>query len=168
MEETIVKPLMENQNSTSINLPESLIGLKEPEEVKSMHHPYGHLIWGYLLLFTGAIIIIYACIQTYFVYTKVSPIPSFFNFEGVKLDLSKLQPQMDQSGLEEIARKAGLSIPKMNTLPAMEPTEILPAAVLNESSNLGAFIFFMGFAVNVGYKLASLGVKLIRPLYIKV
>jgi hypothetical protein len=37
MEETIVKPLMENQNSTSINLPESLIGLKEPQEVKSMH-----------------------------------------------------------------------------------------------------------------------------------
>jgi hypothetical protein len=56
----------------------------------------------------------------------------------------------------------------MPEMPAGEPTEIFPAEMINQSSNLGAFVFFMGFAVNVGYKVSSIGVKLIRPLYVKV
>lgn len=128
---------------------------------------YGHMIWGYFLLFTGVMIICIASLQVYGLYKGTVPIPQIFNFPGIKLDLAALQPKMDNSAIAEMARKAGVEVQIPET-PAMEPTEIFPAAMVNDSSNLGAFVFFMGFTVNVGYKVSSLGVKLIRPLYVKV
>ncbi|MEI7653632.1 MAG: hypothetical protein WCJ70_05190 [bacterium] len=129
---------------------------------------YGHMIWGYLLLFTGVMIIFVASLQAYGLYRGTVQLPKIFNFPGIKLDLAAMQPKMDTSAIAEMAKRAGVEAPKMPELPAMEPTEIVSAEMVNESSNLGAFIFLLGFAVNVGYKVSSLGVKLIRPLYVKV
>ena len=128
---------------------------------------YGHMIWGYLLLFTGVMIIFVASLQVYGLYKGTVPITPIFKFPGIKLYLASLQPKMDNGAIAEMARKAGVEVPKMAELPPMEPTEIFSAEMINQSSNLGAFVFFMGFAVNVGYKVSSLGVKLIRPLYVK-
>lgn len=56
---------------------------------------------------------------------------------------------------------SGVSIPQLG------PTEIIPAAMINDSSNLAAHLFLVGFFASIGQKLAFLGVQLVRPIIIK-
>jgi hypothetical protein len=46
--------------------------------------------------------------------------------------------------------------------------EIISAEMINTPLNFYAHLFFMGFLATIGYKIASLGVMLVRPLIVKV
>lgn len=50
-------------------------------------------------------------------------------------------------------------------LPKMD---ILPPEVLNQTLNLSTHFFLMTFILGFGYKLASLGIQLIRPINVKL
>lgn len=50
-------------------------------------------------------------------------------------------------------------------LPKMD---ILPPEVLNQTLNLSTHFFLMSFILGFGYKLASLGTQLIRPINVKL
>lgn len=115
---------------------------------------------GYGLLIVGILIMFFSLFQVYRVFTKKQPPVQFFHFEGVKIDLSKLMPQADTGVTDSIAKQFNIQIPKtQKTVQPME-TEIISAAMLNDSANLGATVFLMSFVLNFGSKLASIGVSL--------
>ena len=96
-------------------------------------------IIGYTLLVCGIAIILFTAFNVYFVFTKQAQPIQLFNFPAVSLDL----------------------------IPGAKPTEILPADVLNQSSNIFAHLLLMGFMASIGQKLATLGVQLVRPIVVK-
>ncbi len=126
-----------------------------------------HTILGYVCLLMGFLIIAGNVQYTFRVFTKQAEPPRLFNFEGIKLDLSKLSSSVPMSeGVKKIMKDNNIDITQIGSLPST-PTEILPSTMVNEVSNIGAYMFLASFLLNVGYKMASLGVKLIRPIYIK-
>ncbi len=104
-------------------------------------------IVGYCLLVVGIVVIIFAAMNVFMVFTgKALPV-QLFSFQGVSLDFSQ-----------------SLGLPKTT---GTAPVELLSARDLNQMSNLGAQLLLMGFLAGVGEKLASLGVQLIRPIVVK-
>ncbi|KKQ75871.1 MAG: hypothetical protein US96_C0003G0029 [Candidatus Woesebacteria bacterium GW2011_GWB1_38_5b] len=103
---------------------------------------------GYCLLAVGLVIIILAAFNVYQVFNALTKPVQLFSFPAVSLDLSSL----------------GGGLP----ISAEAKAELLPATVLNQSANIAAHLFLMGFVVSVGYKIASLGVQLVRTIEVKV
>lgn len=97
-------------------------------------------ILGYALLGVGIFLIIIAAVSVFMVFTKQAVPVQLFQLQGISLNLG----------------------------PQLPSTEIIPAAMVNDSSNLFAHIVLMGFIAGVGQKLASLGVQLVRPIVVKL
>lgn len=115
---------------------------------------------GYLLIILGVAVIAFAAANVYLVFTKQADPISLFEFTGIELDLS----QATQVNLPSELQEAGIEI----TNQPSQKQEILPAGMLNATSNLLAHIVLMGFVVNVGYKIATIGTELVRPIIVKV
>lgn len=96
-------------------------------------------ITGYSLLILGLAIILIAGLNIYAVFTGQAQIIKLFNFPAISLELAK-----------------GV------------PMEVASADMVNGSINLFAHLFLVGFFVNVGYKISSLGIELIRPVVVKL
>lgn len=94
---------------------------------------------GYILLFLGLLVIVYSAISIFMVFTK------------------KAQPIQLFTG-------PGISV----SLPNTKPTELVPAATLNDISNISAHYLLMSFLLGVGFKLGTLGVQLLRPIEVKL
>lgn len=103
-------------------------------------------IIGYTLLVSGIAIIIFTAFNVYFVFTRQAQPVQLFNFPSISLDMSQ---------------SLGVALPKS------KPTELISADMLNQTSNIFAHLFLMGFFATIGEKLASLGVQLVRPIVIK-
>lgn len=116
-------------------------------------------IVGYLLIVTGLVVMILASLSVYSVFTKKSSPVNLFNFGPISLDASQLIPQDIPEGAGEIVNQQSAQLPK---------AELVPANVLNDSSNIFAHLFLMGFIVSGGYKVASLGTMLVRPINVKL
>ena len=123
-----------------------------------------HLLIGYALLALGVLIMFLSCVQVYRIFTRQAEPMQYFNFPGVKIDLTKLVPQVDTSGLNALKKQLNMEIGTQPNSETVNATEILPAEVLNGPANLGVFLLFMGFLLNFGAKLADLGIKLVRPI----
>ncbi len=112
---------------------------------------------GYILLVIGIIVMIFATIQIILVFTgKANPI-DIFQYEktssstsSADLDINTLLMQM-QSG-------TGQSSNLLPSLPFLDPE------VINKSLNLLVYYLIMQFLLGLGFKFASLGVQLIRPI----
>ncbi|OGM21789.1 hypothetical protein A2863_00695 [Candidatus Woesebacteria bacterium RIFCSPHIGHO2_01_FULL_38_9b] len=109
-------------------------------------------ITGYLLVLLGIIIMAIASYSVYSVFTNKAKPVSFFKLPGVALDLGSFVSQ------EETAVPAGQSL----------KTELVSPEIINEPMNLLAHLLLMGFIVNAGYKLASLGVQFVRPIKVTI
>lgn len=106
-------------------------------------------ITGYVLLGVGLAIIILSALNILFIFTGQAHPVKFFNFPAVNLDLS-----------------SALGLPSTGAKTA--PSELISSAMLNDSSNLLIHLFIVGFFVNVGYKISSLGIELLRPVVVKL
>lgn len=102
---------------------------------------------GYLLLALGLIIILLSALNIYLIFTGQSRPAHIFNLSGINLDLSTL----------------GLGLPTK-----AGSTQVISANELNDSVNFFAHIFVVGFFVNVGFKIAQLGIELLRPVVVKL
>ena len=122
---------------------------------------------GYGLLAIGVFIMFLSFFQVYRVFTKQASIPEFFHFQGVKMDLSKLAPQIDTSGFDALTKQLGVAGNISMQTPQPNETEIIPADMLNSSANIAVFAVLMGFVVNFGAKLATIGVELVRVVTMK-
>lgn len=110
--------------------------------------------FGYALLTIGLIIIVLSAVGVYMVFSGKMEVFKVFSLPPITLDLS---------GLMEAEN------PDMELMPqASLQTEIVKSEVLNNPLNLAAHILFMAFLVNVGFKISTLGVQMLRPIKVKV
>ena len=115
-------------------------------------------IIGYILIVLGIIIISASTYSAYSVFTKKAQPVELFSFQPIGIDTNQLL------GSSLPPEFAGLMQKQTNA----SKTEIVPAALINDSSNIFAHLLLMGFLASVGYKLASLGVMLVRPIVVKL
>jgi len=113
---------------------------------------------GYILFLAGIIIILYSAFNVYKVFTSSWEPVGLFNFQGIGLDASSL------IGSDLSPEQRAL----MNQSGAQTKLEIIPASLLNQTSNVMAHLFLMGFLASVGYKIASLGILMLRPVVVKL
>ena len=115
---------------------------------------------GYLLLIGGIALITFAVVNVYFVFTdQMKPFP-LFDFPSIGIDLSSAT----EISLSQELQDSGVTIGDAEN----QTQELLPGEVLSQTSNIIAHLILMGFLVNAGYKLASLGTQLLRPIVVKV
>lgn len=96
-------------------------------------------ISGYLLLIAGVAVIVLALLNVYGIFAGTLQPVQFLNFANVGFDLG--------TGVKQ---------------------ELLSGKDLSTSTNFFLHIIVLGFFVNVGFKLATLGVQLLRPIKIEV
>jgi hypothetical protein len=111
-------------------------------------------IVGYLFLALGLLMIIGSAFGVYYVFTGKFQTFEVFSLPPITLDLSGLMQ----------AENPDMALPPQANL----ETELVKSDVLNKPLNLIAHILFMGFLMNVGFKIASLGVQLVRPIKVTV
>lgn len=115
---------------------------------------------GYVLLICGIVIMIFATIQLALLVTRVTrPFPTF-KFTEVFTATGSVIQQTQQQQANGTTRTINEEISPTNAS--------LSPEVVNEVLNFAVFFFLMAFAVNMGYKISELGVKMIRPTTIKV
>ena len=115
-------------------------------------------ILGYILLAVGLVIIIFAVVSVFNVFTaKVEPV-DLFKLSGVSLDLGSLiGGDLPPEAREQIQRSGGSA-----------KSELISPDLINKPLNIFAHLTLMGFLASVGFKVASLGVMLIRPIKVKL
>lgn len=106
-------------------------------------------ILGYALLTIGILIILFSAYSAYRVFTKQQEPIQLFNFNAISLDIGKL-----------IA-------PTLTSSPDLSQ-ELVSPEMINGPLNLSAHLLLMGFISSIGFKIASLGVMLIRPIVVKL
>lgn len=116
-------------------------------------------ITGYLLLSVGLGIMIFCVVNIFMVFTNKAKPFSVFSIQSSGSTsvpgLNDLVSQLQKNNLNA----SQVQLPKM---------DILPPEVLNQTLNLSTHFFLMTFILGFGYKLASLGVQLIRPISVKL
>ncbi len=113
-------------------------------------------VTGYLLLVLGILLIFGSLVGIYFVFTgKTQPYP-VFNLPAITLDLSGLMEAEGQEAKQLSDSGASLQ------------TELVKGDVLNKPLNLAAYLLFMSFILNVGFKIGSLGAQLVRPIKVSL
>jgi len=103
---------------------------------------------GYILILVGLVTIVVATFNVYQVFTKQAQPINVFDLEGIKMSLA---------GVMELP--AGVEAPEL---------DLIPSSTLNQTTNLMAHLFLMGFIVNVGAKIASIGSSLVRPINVSI
>lgn len=111
-------------------------------------------ILGYVLIVAGIVVIIGSAFNVYSVFTGKSEPIAPFNLSGISLDFGAMAPAEQQAALDA----SGASL----------KTEIVKPDVLNQPLNYVAHLLLMGFLGSAGFKLASLGVMLVRPIKVKL
>ena len=114
---------------------------------------------GYIMLGIGILIMIFASIQIVLVFTgKAVPMPLF--------EASQENSGFDLDGLlKQIQQTSPYQVPTAGTAPQTTPTvSLMDTNSINKALNLMVYYFIMQILLGLGYKLASLGVQLIRPI----
>lgn len=112
---------------------------------------------GYILLVVGITLMFLSVLEVYLVFTgKMLPY-QIFRLPGISLDLSGIAgSDLPEEQAQMLRQSKNLK------------TELLGADVLNQPLNLFAFIMFMGFIANIGFKVANLGVLFLRPIKVNL
>jgi hypothetical protein len=111
-------------------------------------------ILGYILIAVGVCVIIASAANVYSVFSgKARPIAPF-NLGGISLDFGAMAPPEQKATLDA----SGASL----------KTELIKPEVLNQPLNYAAHLLLMGFLASAGFKLASLGTMLVRPIKVKL
>ena len=111
-------------------------------------------IVGYALLSVGLVIILFAGFSVFQVFTNQSQPVQLFTMPGISIDMRQLL----SGAAPELA---DIDLPPMDQ-------EIVSAEMVNKPLNLFAHVTLMGFIAGVGFKLAQLGVMLVRTITAKI
>lgn len=105
-------------------------------------------IIGYLLIFLGILVIIFTAFSVYQVFNNRLQPYTLFTFDSITFDLAKLA--------EEAPPDVDLQ------------QELVKSEMINKPMNLIAHVILMGFLSSIGFKIAQVGVSLVRPIKVKV
>ncbi|MFC1646698.1 hypothetical protein ACFL1A_00295 [Patescibacteria group bacterium] len=115
-------------------------------------------IVGYLLLIAGIGIIGFSAFRMYSVFTgKEKPI-QLFSFAGIGFNPADMVGGNIPAGVE-IKGPGGGDQAKV---------ELVGPEMINSTTNMFFHLMLMGFIASAGFKIASLGVQLIRPIKVKL
>jgi len=106
---------------------------------------------GYILLVLGIVIALLATLNIIYVFTGRSVPVTLFKAKGISFDVSSLLPREVKQQLD----------PESNT-----ETELISSKDFNFSMNVFAHVLLGGFIMNFGFRLATLGVQLLRPIHV--
>lgn len=109
-------------------------------------------VTGNILLWIGLVAMILPTISVLLVFMKVTPPIEIFDFPPISFDMTQALSANLAPGI------------KLNSA----PMEIMSADMLNQTANIVAHVFLMGFIINLGYRLASLGIQLLRPIKVEM
>lgn len=112
-------------------------------------------IVGYVLIVFGILVILYSVFDIYSVLTGKKASIDPFKLEGISLDLSSFVGGAEE---QQAIKNSGKSL----------KSEIISPDVLNKPLNYVFHLLLAGFILNVGYKVASLGVLLVRPVKVSL
>ncbi len=110
---------------------------------------------GNIYLIAGTILILFALVHVFLVFTGKMPPIQLFNSSGISFD---------PTALMNAATPAGGQAPTQT----VHRQELISADLLNETSNFFAELVLMGFVASAGQKLASIGTTLLRPISVKL
>ncbi len=115
-------------------------------------------ITGYILLIFGIVIMLFSAIQLVLLIAGlVTPFRTFAFTEVFTTTVDAINLEEDSQAAQALEQAEGFT-GSMNINPK----------VVNDVLNFAVYFFAMAFAVNVGAKLADLGVRILRPTTIKV
>ena len=112
-------------------------------------------ILGYILIAVGVAVIVVSALNVYWVFTGQAQPVNPFNLPGVSLDFGGMAGGAEQ---QQALKESGATL----------KTELLAPDVVNQPLNYAAHLLLVGFMASVGFKLASLGVMLVRPIKVKL
>lgn len=112
-------------------------------------------IVGYALVFTGLLVIVLSAVSVYFVFTGRARPFELFDMPPLSIPLDAL---MVEPGSQRPSAQSGQG-PQI---------ELLDARAINEPINAMAHLFLMGFLGGAGGRIAGLGVKLSKPVVVKI
>ena len=117
---------------------------------------------GYTLLITGILIMIFATIQIITVITgKATPIEFFSNKTDITNNSSNsLNPEDLLKQIQGGGNNSEFNVGQMPNVQLIDPK------MLNDILNLTLYYFIMQFLLSLGFKLASLGTQLLRPIQV--
>lgn len=113
-------------------------------------------ILGYILIAIGLVIILYSAFSVFSVFTAKSAPFELFKLAGISLDFGSL---------------VGESLPPETRGQIGEPnlkSELVDSDFINTPLNIFAHLMLMGFLASIGFKIASLGVMMVRPIKVKL
>lgn len=108
---------------------------------------------GYILLLVGIGIILFSAFDVILVFTKSKEPIQFFSFSGLSIDFARFLPEE----LSQLNQMRGNT--QMNQ-------EIIPADMINVTSNIFIHLIFMGFFASVGMRIATIGTYLLRSIHV--
>jgi hypothetical protein len=112
----------------------------------------GDKVIGYILVSIGIIVILGATYGLYRVFNGQSEPLEVFKLKGISVETASLVPQ-----------------PRVPAPSSPSPKiELFPAAMLNTILNTVGHVIFMGFIASVGFRIASIGTMLARPIVVKI
>jgi len=121
-------------------------------------------IIGYTLLGIGIIMIIITTFQIFSVFTgKATPIEVF---KGEKT--TKTTAQSSTSDLLDQIQEGDFSALLNSGSGTISGFGVMNPETLYKMLNITAYYFLMMFLLNVGFKIASLGVQMVRPIKVEV
>jgi hypothetical protein len=104
-------------------------------------------ILGFLLLIIGVSTIIFSTYNIYQVFTKQAQPIQYFTSQNTPLDFSSLTASLPST---------------------VDTSKLISTPAINDGFNLTLHLFLMGIISSAGYKLASLGVQLVRAIEVKL
>lgn len=113
---------------------------------------------GWIFIIVGVVVMTVSVILVILAFTNVIR-PSYFSASAFQTNMSAKQ-SLDINSLSANGGKLDLS----SVLPS---TSLIPKEALSNTLNLSAHFFLMVFIGGFGYKLAMIGVNLVRPIVIK-
>lgn len=126
----------------------------KPYKIKMMSEK----VVGYILLFAGLGIMVFAFSQIYLVFTNQAKIPRIF---GPSANSTRSSSSDELSQLQN-------SKSLLNGQGGLPQINLIPQDTINETLNTIAYYFLMSFVLGFGFKIASLGVMTIRPIVVKL
>ncbi|MBN1262914.1 MAG: hypothetical protein JW991_01000 [Candidatus Pacebacteria bacterium] len=118
---------------------------------------------GYLLLAVGLGVIVASAFSIYQVFTGLKTPPEVFSFEAPGITLPGQQNyQIRLPEGYELPERFSLSDPGEKSPP--QELKLLPDEVVNGLVNMSIYLLLMGFLSSVGFKIAALGIKLVKEI----
>lgn len=131
-------------------------------------------VTGNILLITGIIVMLFATIRVILVFTGAAKPIQFYKAAPKSVQSNPVAPSQTQD-LNALLRQQGSNADLQSLLqqssgninPLGGITDLFSSSEFLNGINLMVELFLMGFIANFGYRLANLGVQLIRPVYVK-